>query len=267
MACFRNLEKSQLKAGIRLHGLWLLCALHVSWIHHEHSISLAASTVGGLKPVGKTCPSTVDKDHVCIWYMNTKKRTVSKQVIHSVLPIGLHQPYFSAIRGSRIATLLRMMLQQSDGFSAAEVLEIKVISHPARIFFRCWFCFVTFCGVQGVGRMIETTRSLKENSRLFGDKGYSHPHFPPPQLYTILFELLTTVGEISHIGILFDLICRRPSKSLMKMAAVTSMFVNSQTCCAFRAMLPASMRLQPNLEENRDNGETTFSRENRNKVK
>ena len=183
MACFRNLEKSQLKAGIRLHGLWLLCALHVSWIHHEHSISLAASTVGGLKPVGKTCPSTVDKDHVCIWYMNTKKRTVSKQVIHSVLPIGLHQPYFSAIRGSRIATLLRMMLQQSDGFSAAEVLEIKVISHPARIFFRCWFCFVTFCGVQGVGRMIETTRSLKENSRLFGDKGYSHPHFPPPTVY------------------------------------------------------------------------------------
>lgn len=74
MACFRNLEKSQLKAGIRLHGLWLLCALHVSWIHHEHSISLAASTVGGLKPVGKTCPSTVDKDHVCIWYMNTAKK-------------------------------------------------------------------------------------------------------------------------------------------------------------------------------------------------
>ena len=121
-----------------------------------------------------------------------------------------------------------------------------------------------FVGCKGSVGCLKQLEAWKKQQIFWRQRLLSSP-LPPPQLYTILFELLTTVGEISHIGILFDLICRRPSKSLMKMAAVTSMFVSSQTCCAFRAMLPASMRLQPNLEENRDNGETIFFRENRNK--
>ena len=80
--------------------------------------------------------------------MNTPKKTT--------IATGSHQLLVNFSLAA--CESLRMMLQQSDGFSAAEVLEIKVRSFPV--------------GCRGpVG-------CLKKTAHLFGDKRYFHPLSP-----------------------------------------------------------------------------------------